>query len=239
MYRSPAEEIVLKAAFALAFSCAAIALCPQASAQKDRTGLIAAWEQAQRADPNTSKLEKVSDGEYNFTTKRFPFDGTLVVRNVSIDDSPAAFNDNQISTGTVEIELLNLPANFHEIYGTSFAQWYATNTLYWSGKSGRWLTSREYFQSIRDNLPLSRALWPFWSVSGWMLVLLAILAFVVFNAWRASSRVAVMSQRNQRVLELSERNSQIAERNMQLAEENNKIFREILDEIKKVSAARQ
>ena len=230
---------MLKIALALALFFALVLLCPPASAQKDRAGLIAAWEQSQKSDPATAKLEKTSDGQYSFATKRFPFDGTLMVRNVSIDDSPAAYNDNQISTGTVEIELLNLPANFHEIYGTSYAQWYATNTLYWSGKSGRWLTSREYFQSVRDNLPLSRGLWPLWSISGWMLILLLILAFVVFNAWRATRRVAVMSQRNQRVLELSERNSQIAERNMQLAEENNKIFREILDELKKQNAARQ
>jgi len=230
---------MFRTAFALALSCAAIFLCSQAFAQKDRAGLIAAWEQAQKSDPNTTKLEKVGDGQYSFATQRFPFDGTLMVRNVSIDDSASAFNDNQIATGTVEIELLNLPANFREIYGTSYAQWYATNTLYWSGKSGRWLTSREYFQSVRDNLPLSRGLWSLWSVSGWMFVLLAILAFVVFNAWRASRRVAVMSQRNQRVLELSERNAQIAERNAQLAEENNKLFREILDEIKKATAARQ
>ena len=230
---------MLKAALALTLSCVAVVLSPQASAQKDRAGLIAAWEQSQKSDPATTKLEKTSDGQYNFATKRFPFDGTLMVRNVSIDDSPAAFNDNQISTGTVEIELLNLPANFHEIYGTSYAQWYATNTLYWSGKSGRWLTSREYFQSVRDTLPLSRGLWPLWSISGWMFILLLILAFVVFNAWRATRRVAVMSQRNQRVLELSERNSQIAERNIQLSEENNKIFKEILDELRKQNAARQ
>lgn len=230
---------MLKLAFAVALLCALVFLSPQASAQKDRSGLIAAWEQAQQSDPNTTKLERVGDGQYSFATKRFPFDGTLMVRNVSIDDSPAAFNDNQISTGTVEIELLGLPANFHEIYGTSYAQWYAMNTLYWSGKSGRWLTSREYFQSVRDNLPLNRGLWPLWSVSSWMLILLVILAFVVFNAWRATRRVAAMSQRNQRVLELSERNSQIAERNIQLSEENNKIFREILDEIRKLNAARQ
>jgi hypothetical protein len=238
MHSSAPEEVVSKTAFTLAFLCSIIFLCPKASAQKDRAGLLAAWEQAQKSDPNTTKFERVADGQYNFATKRFPFDGTLMVRNVSIDDSPAAFNDNQISTGTVEIELQDLPGNFHEIYGTSFAQWYATNTLYWSGKSGRWLTSREYFQSVRNTLPFNRSLWPLWSISGWMIVLLAILGFVVFNAWRATRRVAVMSQRNQHVLELSERNSQIAERNMQLAEENNKIFRELLDEIKKLSAAK-
>src|SRR5437016_12432796 len=54
---------------------------PSASAQKSEEGLLVAWEQAQKADPNTLKFERVKDHKYHFATNRFPLDGDLLVRN--------------------------------------------------------------------------------------------------------------------------------------------------------------
>jgi hypothetical protein len=73
---------------------------PSASAQKSEEGLLAAWEQAQKADPNTLKFERVKDHQYHFATKRFPFDGDLLVRNGVVEDF--SVNQDGISMGTVE-----------------------------------------------------------------------------------------------------------------------------------------
>ena len=207
-------------------------------AQKNKAGLIVAWEQEQRSDPETAKLEKTADGQYKFATKRFPFDGVLVVRNASIEDVPTVVRNKQMATGTVEVELQGLPDNFREIYGSSYARWRMTNTLYWSGETNRWMTSEEYFRSIQSNLPTG-FMWSFMPVFGWTTILLIVLGVVAYNAWRANRRVAAINKRNERVIEISERNAVLGERNAALFEENTKIFREILEELKKLNASRQ
>src|SRR6266576_129165 len=83
---------------------------PSASAQKSEEGLLAAWEQAQKADPNTLKFERVKDHQYHFATKRFPFDGDLLVRNGVVGSF--SVNEEGISMGTVEVELQGLTDNF-------------------------------------------------------------------------------------------------------------------------------
>lgn len=207
-------------------------------AQKNKAGLIAAWEQEQKTDPETIKLEKTADGQYNFATKRFPFDGLLLVRNTSIEDVPTAVNNKEMATGTVEVELQGLPDNFREIYGSSYARWRMTSTLYWSGAANRWMTSEEYLRSLRSNLPMG-FVWSFMPFFGWTVILLIVLGVVVYNAFRANRRVAAISRRNERVIEISERNAALAEKNAALFEENTKIFHEILDELKKLNASRQ
>lgn len=219
--------------------CLAFALAgAPVHAQKNKAGLIAAWEQEQKSDPETTTLEKTADGQYHFATKRFPFDGVLLVRNASIEDVPTALKNKEMATGTVEVELQGLPDNFREIYGSSYARWRMTNTLYWSGETNRWMTSEEYFRSIQNNLPTG-FLWPFMPVFGWMAILLIVLGVVVYNAWRANRRVAAINKRNERVVEISERNAVLGERNAALFEENTKIFREILEELKKLNGSRQ
>jgi len=45
----------------------------------------------------------VKDHQYHFATKRFPFDGDLLVRNGVVEDF-SAVNQDGISMGTVEVE---------------------------------------------------------------------------------------------------------------------------------------
>src|SRR5438552_4778002 len=91
---------------------------PSASAQKSEEGLLVAWEQAQKADPNTLKFERVKDHQYHFATKRFPFDGDLLVRNGVVEDF-SVYQDG-ISMGTVEAELQGLTDNFYRTYARSY-----------------------------------------------------------------------------------------------------------------------
>ncbi|HTT32984.1 MAG TPA: hypothetical protein VMH48_05235 [Methylomirabilota bacterium] len=214
---------------------------PTALAQKTEAGLLSTWEQAQKSDPNTVKFEKVKDREYHFATKRFPFDGELLVRNVVIEDYPAV-NQDGVSMGTVEVELQGVGEEFHRTFAMSYGQWSMSNTLYWVPKTQKWLTSEQYFKQVRDRVPV-QTYWPALLNFSWLGFFVVILGVLVFSLWRYNSKIKVINQRSERTLQISERNGQIAERNAQifeqslkLQEQNNKVFGEILEELRKISA---
>jgi len=223
--------------FAVGLTFFLIGTCLPARAQKTEAGLIAAWEQTQKSNPKTTTFEKIKDREYHFATKQFPFDGTLLVRNVVIDDYPQT-GSASVSRGTVEVELQGTDEQFHRTYAVSYAQWNQENTLYWTNKSGRWLPSKSYFEQVRADLPSRGAIWPLLVGFEWTGFLALLVALVIFSMWRNGRRMKIINQRSEVTVQRSERNLQIAERNLQLQEENTKIFREILDQLKKNSAAR-
>ena len=214
---------------------------PSASAQKSEEGLLAAWEQAQKADPNTLKFERVKDHQYHFATKRFPFDGDLLVRNGVVEDF-SAVNQDGISMGTVEVELQGLTDNFYWTYARSYTQWNTTNTLYWNPRTREWLTSEKYFQQVRARIP-GLAVWPVLMGFGSLGIFVLILFVLLFSLAQYKRKLKVINQRSERTLQISERNGQIAERNAQILEQglklqeaNAKVFQEMLAELKKMSA---
>jgi hypothetical protein len=223
----------------------AVGWTPRAFAQKTETALISVWEQAQKSDPGTIKFEKTKDRQYHFATKRFPFDGELLVRNVVLEDF-SAINQDGISMGTVEVELQGTTEDFHRTFARSYAQWNLTNTLYWDPKKGQWLTSEQYFQGVRARIPARIPTQPVWSALlgfGWLGVLVIIFGLLFFTLWRYNAKIKVINQRSERMMQISERNGQIAERNAQILEEslklqkeNARVFQEILEELKKGSA---
>ena len=233
--------------FATAFLLAA-GWVPAARAQKTEAGLLAAWEQAQKSDPSTTKFEKIKDRQYHFATKRFPFDGDLLVRNVVIEDY-SSVNQNGIEMGTVEVELQGATDELYRTYARSYSQWNVSNTLYWDPQPQRWLTSDQYFQQVRARIP-TQAVWPGLMSFGWLALLIVIVGMLVLSLSRYNSKIKVINQRSERTVQISERNSQIAERNAQLAErnaqlyeqnlkvqeQNGKLFQDILEELKKISA---
>jgi len=227
--------------FALSLSALLVLrLAPPGSEQKTEAGLIAAWAQKQKSDPTTIKFEKTKDRQYHFATKRFPFDGELLVRNVVLEDYPGV-NQDGISTGTVEVELQGVNEEFHRTFAASYGKWISGNTLYWDPKQQHWLTSEQYFQQVRERIPKQIA-WPALVSFGWSGILLAIFVGLFFVIWRSNKRVKVLTQRGERSLQLSERNAQLAERNAQifeqtlkLQEQNAKLFQDILEELKKIS----
>jgi len=209
--------------------------------QKTEAGLITAWEQEQKSDPTTIKFEKTKDRQYHFATKRFPFDGDLLVRNVLLEDYPSV-NQDGISTGTIEVELQDVTDDFHRTFATSYAKWSTGNTLYWDPKAQHWLTQEQYFQQVRERIP-RQMVWPSLFSFGWFGILLLIFGGLFFSLWRNTKRMKVINQRSERSLQISERNGQLAERNAQIfdqslkiQEQNAKLFQEILEELKKIAA---
>jgi hypothetical protein len=80
-------------------------------------------EAAQRESPGTERLERTGDRRYRFKTRRFPFDGELVVLNLLIERLP--LDEEPGYTGTVEVELAGLPDDVRSRYVQSFARWQA------------------------------------------------------------------------------------------------------------------
>ncbi|PYU67273.1 MAG: hypothetical protein DMG49_19340 [Acidobacteria bacterium] len=97
-------------------------------------GLLTAWERAQKNDPRAFKFKRVKDRQHHFATKRFPFDGDLLVRNAVVEDF-SAVNQDGTSMGTVEVELQGATDDFYRTCARSYAQWNTPNTLYWDPKA--------------------------------------------------------------------------------------------------------
>jgi hypothetical protein len=200
-------------------------------AQKNEAGLLAAWEQEQKADPSTTKFEKIGERRYHFVTKRFPFDGDLLVRNVSIQNL-APYGDQAYIMGTVEVELQGVSDDFHRTFAMSYGQWTIGNTLYWDAKGQSWLTADERMKQAREALPRSRPFWTMLFAEGWSLVTLALLFFLVYSLFRYNRRMREITARSDRSLALTERAIQLSERNVQLQEEHAKLLQEIRDQLK-------
>lgn len=200
-------------------------------AQKNEAGLISAWEQEQKADPSTVKFEKLGERKYHFSTRRFPFDGELLIRNVSIQDF-GEDADLGMTSGTVEIELQGISEDFQRTFAMSYGQWALRNTLYWDTKVQRWLTQEQHLTQFRERSRLGRPLWSMLFSWGWLVIFLVILVALLFPLFRYNRRWKEITERNNRSLALTERAIQLSERNVQLQEEHTKLLQEIRDLLK-------
>ena len=200
-------------------------------AQKSEAGLLAAWEQEQNADPSTTKFEKTGERRYHFATKRFPFDGDLLVRNVLIE-TVGSENEQGFVAGTIEVELQGVSEDFHRTFAMSYGQWSMGNTLYWDAKGQRWMTTDQRMKQLREAYPRSRSFWTMLFAEGWSFVTLAILFFLVYSLFRYNRRMRDITARSDRSLALTQRAIQLSERNVQLQEEHAKLLQEIRDQLK-------
>ena len=201
-------------------------------AQKNEAALISAWEQEQKADPGTVKFEKLADRKYHFATKRFPFDGELLVRNISIQELGGEDGIGAPSSGTVEVELQNVKESFYRTYAVSYGNWTARNNFFWDAKSQRWLTAEQRLKQFREIFPRSRSFWPILLTQGWLVILLLPLVALLFLVIRYNRRWKEITTRYNRSLALTERAIQLSERNVQLQEEHAKLLQEIRDLLK-------
>jgi hypothetical protein len=221
------------------FLCAAILLfifAPRpVHAQKTEAGLLAAWEQGQKSDPATIIFEKTADRSYHFSTKHFPFDGELLVRNISIQDAGSAFVGQEFTSATVEVELPGVKEDFYRTFAVSYGQWLVGNTLYWDAKSASWVTSQQHLRRFQNEFPLRRGFWTTLLASGGTLILILLVIPVVlfFSYFRYNRRIKEINARSARSLEISERAIQLSERNVQLQDEHTKLLQEIRDSLRK------
>lgn len=122
-------------------------LMPSVSlAQPTEENLVQAWENIQQTDPKNEVFEKIGKNTYKFKTKWFPFDGSLRILNVTIDDRnkhiPSMYN---YTMGVVEVELIDLPNDFTQKHSYSYSLWAGGNMLYYVGDDNKWVTYNELF----------------------------------------------------------------------------------------------
>jgi hypothetical protein len=228
------------------FLCALTVLCAFVAlpvhAQKTEAGLLAAWAQEQRTDPATIKFEKADDKRYHFATRHFPFDGDLLVRNISIQDAGSPLLGQDFTSGTVEVELVGVKDDFYRTFAVSYNQWNMGNTLYWDAKKGSWVTSQERLRHFQDEFPLRGSFWTTVLAGGgpMLIFLLAIPMVILLYYVRYNRRIKDINARSARSLEISERAIQfseravqLSERNVQIQEEHTKLLQEIREQLKK------
>lgn len=205
---------------AAAFLC----LAPRAAAQSREDELIKAWEQLQKSDPATLTFEKIEARRYKLKTSLFPFDGEVKILNVFVDDRLAEFEEGAV-TGTVECELVGINDEFRRKFFRSMAAWEGNNTLFWDKDAKKWISSREYY--VRARARASELQCSVGTVASSMpsIILLAALAVALLLVfWAAArSRKQIKTVHDQ------------TERTLKLAEDNNRLFREILAELKQIN----
>src|SRR5262245_45165794 len=116
-----------------------------ATPAEDEAALLLAWEKAQLADPKTQVLEHTAPRKYRFTTERFPYEGSLEVKNIVIQESSPEY-----VSGTVEVVLDQPNSVLREQFPASFPAWSLSNYMMKDMPSGRWVTMTEWSRTRRD-----------------------------------------------------------------------------------------
>ena len=220
-----AKNVILFSFLSLLFVSATIC------AQPTEKGLILKWENIQRTDPKTKLFEKIEERLYKFKTEQFPFDGELRILNVIIDDRMSDFEYGYIM-GIIEVELVDLPEDFHMKYSQSYGLWAQNNTLYYDDKTNEWLSSKEYFAKTAEQAEK----YPIWTGSLWSFadpVLIILVIFLIILLLFSRKAQKVNKKYMDSALESTRESLEISQKALTLSEESNKILKEILEVLKK------
>ncbi|MFC1599332.1 hypothetical protein ACFL2W_00930, partial [Candidatus Omnitrophota bacterium] len=192
-------------------------------AQPTEESLLRAWEQSQKSDSKVEVFEKIEDDVYRFKTSWFPFDGKLRVLNLSVNDSMAdsAYPYGEVM-GVIEIELADLPDDFHSKYSYSYSMWANSNMLYYDKKADTWLSSGEYFSKQAGYPMLSSIFLGYLFSYGPFVIIFVLLVYVLFTA----GKTVRMSKR------YMEEAKKLTERSLTVNEEANTLLRQILEALK-------
>ncbi len=136
---------LLTCSVVLCFMTLAATSLAAAPPKPDEASLLMAWEAAQRGDSKTELFDRVAPGRYRFKTARFPYDGELLVSNLSIDEMGY---ENWIM-GVVEVELPGADEAFLRTHGYSFGAWQRDNVLYYDMDRGIWIAADEWQKRLR------------------------------------------------------------------------------------------
>jgi hypothetical protein len=147
-----------------------------------RESLLEAWENIQKNDPEVDVFEKVAPRRYRFKTSRFPYDGTIHVLNLVLNDYDYPGTEGTV-LGAVELELEDLPEDFMQKYSRSYGFWQADQMLYFDPEAETWLTSREWANRMTGKstcaVSLVSRLGPFAPLLFVLLFLVVLVAFLI------------------------------------------------------------
>jgi hypothetical protein len=192
----------------------------------DRDGLLAAWEASVRDDPATLRFDPLGDGRYRYVTERFPFDGTLEVTEVVIDDR-GADGPFGVVTGHVAVQLEGVDDDFRRRHATSLGVWQSGHTMMWDPDGEGWIPASEWSARVQERYG------GWWT--GWLpnLLWLAVPAAVLLILWllsrRANRQMHDAMAQQQQAIEQQERAMQMHAEGLELAREANRLLARIVD----------
>ncbi|MEW6336893.1 MAG: hypothetical protein ACOY3Y_12920 [Acidobacteriota bacterium] len=225
---------------ALSVVLAVVVVAAQAATAADyptQDSLIDAWEKAQRADPTCRLLEKVSDNRYRYATTRFPYEGELLLLNTVLDDGMEELEDDGWIIGTVEVELVGLPADFPARYARSYGSWMQSHTLYFDRGLGRWLTSGEFRGRLAARVRRQTGALGFLGNALWLVIPIALVAFLWYAGRKASRQVNTAQALQEKAMADQQAGLRLAQRAVDLNEEANRLLVEIRDLLRQRSGS--
>jgi hypothetical protein len=206
-----------------------------AVAAPDEASLLAAWEAAQRGDPKTVTFKRLGERRYRFATSRFPFDGELVVLNLSIDALPVP--GEAVTSGVVEVELAGAGEEFRQKYLHSYASWTGTHQFYWDAAAGRWLDRWAWARHVQGRVLARGGLGAglVRAVSDnlfWIAFFALLLVFLGLASQRANRQMKAAMAAQEQGLADQRRSLEMVERSLRLNEESNRLLGEILEQLR-------
>lgn len=203
--------------------------------------LIRAWAAQQESDPKNQVFEKIAPRRYRFQTSHFPFAGELRIINVIIQEYPGG-NMEGWQTGTLEVELLDLPDDFEKKHSRSYSVWEGNNQLHYNPERKEWISSMEFMKEL--NKRMSGLPWPLTLLNNssviTSIVILALLFVLSRKAQkridksieRADKRIDKSMAAQETINERSKRSLQLSENALKLQAECNRLLAEILQVLK-------
>jgi len=199
-------------------------------AQETEESLLKAWEEVQKNDSKISIFEKLAEKRYKFKSEHFPFDGELLVLNLTVDDR-WNYSEYSSTMGVVEVELVDLPGDFMKKHAYSYSIWAQNNMLYFNKKTQKWMSSKAYLKQTqkqigRGPLSLFTDLYTF----GPFILLVVVLAYILIS----NSRIQHRNKKYADYIQVStDKSLEAIQKSLVLGQKSTVILEQILEELKK------
>lgn len=200
---------------------------PLLAAEPTEESLLAAWESAQRADPEVQTLEATGDRRYRFETSHFNYTGPLEVTDVVVDHVPG---DQANAIGYIQVVLPELSDETMQRRAHSYSRWNRSHTLYWSSDDEQWLTANRWSERIRHDYSGPS----YWGLTRPLLIFLVAIALLYwFSNRHAKKHMADAMKSQEESLHQQNEAMELTREALKRQKESNELLREIRDELKR------
>lgn len=202
-------------------------IVPVYAAEPTEDNLLAAWESAQRADPEVQRLEATGDRRYQFETTHFDYQGPLEVTDVVVDHVPG---DRDNAVGYIRVVLPELDDATLERRTHSYSRWSRSHTLYWSSDDEQWLTADRWSERISHDYASP----DYWDFTRPLLIFLAVIALLYWWSNRhAKKHMSEAMKSQEEALHQQNEAVELTREAIKRQKEGNELLREIRDELRK------
>lgn len=201
----------------------------------DKESFLSAWEGIQKNSAEVAQFEKVVDRIYHIKFTTLPFEGELRVLAYDVDELKyTGFSGDEYSlSGYVELELVGAPEDLIQKYNRTYYKWAENNNLFYHSKSGRWVTGREYSESVQSELTDDTGVL-FWFAEYSTYILIGLFLYILYTLFFGNKHLKTSIEQQKQALDDMEETKKHMQDALSLHKETNQILNEILKELKKV-----